>query len=79
MIKTTVNLNDVSKLKGFVEEISTIDADFDAIRGRYVIDAKSIMGMMSLDLSKPVEITVHYKSNDESELEKIEDILNRYH
>lgn len=78
MVKVTVILNEVDKLKDFVNEVSKFDMDFDAVRGRYVIDAKSIMGMMSLDLSKPVDVIVRSKTDDESEIEKILEILKRF-
>ena len=67
---TTVNicLDSIDKVKSFVNEITKFDSDFDLISGRYVIDAKSIMGIFSLDLSKPIELTIH--SDD------VEDILN---
>ena len=78
MVKVTVILNEIDKLKDFVNEVSKFDMDFDAVRGRYVIDAKSIMGMMSLDLSKPVNVIVRSKTDDESEIEKILEILKRF-
>ena len=58
---TTVNicLDSIDKVKAFVNEITKFDSDFDLISGRYVIDAKSIMGIFSLDLSKPIELTIH--------------------
>ena len=78
MVKVTVILNEVDKLKDFVNEVSKFDTDFDAVRDRYVIDAKSIMGMMSLNLSKPVDIIVHPKTDDESEIERILEILKKF-
>ena len=54
-----ISLNSIGKVKSFVNEISQFDFDFDLISGRYVIDAKSIMGIFSLDLSKEVEIVFH--------------------
>ena len=48
-----VSLNSIDKVKTFVNEIIKYDFDFDLVSGRYVIDAKSIMGIFSLDLSKP--------------------------
>ena len=39
--------------------ISKYDGDFDLTSGRYVIDAKSIMGIFSLDLSKPLKLDIH--------------------
>ena len=45
--------------KSFVNEITKYDNDFDLVSGRYVIDAKSIMGIFSLDLSKPIDLNIH--------------------
>ena len=46
-------------------------SDFDLVSGRYVIDAKSIMGIFSLDLSKPIRLDIH----DDIEADKvIEDV-----
>lgn len=44
------------------------EEDIDIIKGRYVIDAKSILGIFSLDISKPVKIKIH--SDDLSVLDK---------
>lgn len=63
MTSLMISLNSVDKVKQFVNLISRYDGDFDLISGRYVIDAKSIMGIFSLDLSKPLELQIH---NDES-------------
>ena len=54
-----ISLNSIEKVKSFVNEISKYDIDFDLVSGRYVIDAKSIMGIFSLDLSKPIELDIH--------------------
>ena len=63
-----VSLNSIDKVKAFCNEIAKFDAEFDLISGRYVIDAKSIMGIFSLDLSKPIELTIH-------ESDEIDEIL----
>jgi len=64
---TTVNicLDSIDKVKSFVNEITKFDSDFDLISGRYVIDAKSIMGIFSLDLSKPIELSIHNDNVDD--------------
>ena len=64
---TTVNicLDSIDKVKSFVNEITKFDSDFDLISGRYVIDAKSIMGIFSLDLSKPIELSIHSDNVDD--------------
>ena len=51
-----ISLNSIDKVKAFVNEITKFDNDFDLVSGRYVIDAKSIMGIFSLDLSKPIDL-----------------------
>ena len=50
-----ISLNSIDKVKSFVNTITKYDNDFDLVSGRYVIDAKSIMGIFSLDLSKPID------------------------
>ena len=64
-----ISLNSIDKVKSFVNEISKFDFDFDRVSGRYVIDAKSIMGIFSLDLSKPIDLNIH------SEGEALENVL----
>lgn len=58
-----ISLNSIDKVKSFVNEITKHDNDFDLVSGRYVIDAKSIMGIFSLDLSKPIDLNIHADSN----------------
>ena len=62
-------LNSIEKVKSFVNDITRFDADFDLVSGRYVIDAKSIMGIFSLDLSKPIELNIHSEQNADEILE----------
>lgn len=54
-----ISLNTIEKVKSFVSTINSFDNEFDLISGRYVIDAKSIMGIFSLDLSKPISLNIH--------------------
>ncbi|HIT06966.1 MAG TPA: HPr family phosphocarrier protein [Candidatus Scybalocola faecipullorum] len=56
-------LDSIDKVKAFVNEITHFDTEFDLISGRYVIDAKSIMGIFSLDLSKPITLNIHAEKN----------------
>ena len=49
-----ISLNSIDKVKSFVNDITKFDYDFDLVSGRYVIDAKSIMGIFSLALNQPV-------------------------
>ena len=58
-----ITLNSIDKVKSFVNDITKFDCDFDLVSGRYVIDAKSIMGIFSLDLSKPIDLNIHAEDN----------------
>ena len=58
-----ISLNSIDKVKSFVNDITKFSNDFDLVSGRYVIDAKSIMGIFSLDLSKPINLNIHAEEN----------------
>ena len=70
-----ISLNSIDKVKSFVNDISKFDFDFDLVSGRYVIDAKSIMGIFSLDLSKPINLNIHAEG---STLDSIMAIVQPY-
>ncbi|MCX7714449.1 MAG: HPr family phosphocarrier protein [Clostridia bacterium] len=58
-------LSSINDVKDFVNIVSKYDFDVDLTSGRYVVDAKSIMGIFSLDLSKPIKVEVHNDNCDE--------------
>lgn len=60
-----VLLNSINDIKNFVNIVSKYDYDIDLISGRYVVDAKSIMGIFSLDLSKPIKMEIHNDASDD--------------
>ena len=66
-----ISLNSIDKVKSFVNEITKYDYDFDLVSGRYVIDAKSIMGIFSLDLSRPIDLNIHAEENVDEVLETL--------
>ena len=61
-----ISLNSIDKVKSFVNDITKFDVDFDLVSGRYVIDAKSIMGIFSLDLSKPIDLNIHADNDNDT-------------
>ena len=63
MTSVKVSLSFIDKVKAFVNDISGFQADFDLVAGRYVIDAKSIMGIFSLDISKPIDLNIYAEEN----------------
>ena len=74
MTTVKISLNSIDKVKSFVNDLTKFDTDFDLVSGRYVIDAKSIMGIFSLDLSKPIDLNIHAEDN----VDEILSILDRY-
>lgn len=70
-----ISLNSIDKVKSFVNAVTQYEYDFDLISGRYVIDAKSIMGIFSLDLSKPIELAIHVEGNVDEIMETLKPYL----
>lgn len=64
MYETTIQLNAINDVKEFVNTVMRFDYDIDLVSGRYAIDAKSIMGIFSLDLSKPIKLQAHTEDPD---------------
>ena len=75
MKKVKISLNSIDKVKAFVNEVTKYDAEFDLVSGRYVIDAKSIMGIFSLDLSKPIDLNIHSENNIDEILAKLDEFI----
>ena len=71
-----ISLNSIDKVKAFVNEVTKYDAEFDLVSGRYVIDAKSIMGIFSVDLSR--ELVLRISSDDVEECKEIREKLKAF-
>lgn len=74
--RITVNLNDFATARKFINEASKFISDIDVIKGRYVIDGKSAMGIFTLDLSKPIDVQIH--SDDPYEIKRFDDIMSEF-
>lgn len=72
MVTVKISLNSIDKVKSFVNDLTKFDSDFDLVSGRYVIDAKSIMGIFSLDLSKPIDLNIHEEKDLDTVLKTLE-------
>lgn len=70
-----VKLDTIDKVKDFVNLINTFDGDYDLVSERYVIDAKSIMGIFSLDISNTLRLDIHDNSNMENPEETLKEFL----
>ena len=75
MKSVQISLNSIEKVKSFANVIAMFDYDFDLVSGRYVIDAKSIMGIFSLDLSKPITLNIHTTTDIDNVLEALKPYL----
>ncbi|MDR1532195.1 MAG: HPr family phosphocarrier protein [Clostridiales bacterium] len=74
MSSVNVLLNSIEKVKSFVNLVTTYEGDYDLASDRHIVDAKSIMGIFSLDLTKTLRLDIH----DDNELEKIKAALKDY-
>lgn len=66
MKKVKILINSIDKVKRFVSIANKFTTTMDIASGRYIIDAKSIMGIFSMDLNRPMELIIH--SKDEKEI-----------
>ena len=68
-----VSFSKVMDVKRFVEKISSLDGDIDLIDGKYIVDARSLMGILAMDLTKPIQLDIQ---NDTGEvMQAIEEFL----
>lgn len=74
MKSVNVLINTVDKVKSFVRDITKFENEFDLVSGKYVVNAKSIMGVFSLDIGKPICLNI----NTEDNAEEILDVLATY-
>ena len=72
-----ISLNSIETVKAFVSGINRIDCDMDLLseRRRFIVDAKSVMGIFSLDLSRPVTLVVH--SEDPEIIAKVTEVVEK--
>lgn len=72
-----IKLDSIDKVKDFVRAITLFDNDFDMRSGRYTIDAKSILGIFSLDLSKPIDLDIYGEEPLDAVEKALEPFLNK--
>ena len=66
-----IMLNSIDTVKAFVQTVNSFDSNFDIISGHTIIDAKSIMGILSLNLQQPLQLNI-YNDDDPQILKKLE-------
>lgn len=75
MKTVNISLNSIDKVKAFVSVITKQTGDFDLSSDRYVVDAKSIMGIFSLDLGKPLRLDIHNDSDYDTIVAKLKEFI----
>lgn len=65
MKSVNIKLSTIEDVKAFVNAVTQYNGDADLSSGRYIVDAKSIMGIFSLDLANPIALTIHGDNADE--------------
>lgn len=65
MTKVMVKLSTIESVYDFVAVVTKAECDVDIISGKYLVNAKSVMGLFSLDLRQPIEVHIHADNCDE--------------
>ena len=71
-----VKLNSLEKVKRFVDKATTFECDVDVLCRRYILDAKSIMALLSADLTEPLKVMIH--TDDYDELKRFFDMMEDF-
>lgn len=71
-----INLNEIAKVSRFANVASSFVEDVDVISGKYLVAGSSLMGLFSLDLSKPVEARID--SEDPEVIRKFEEAMKEF-
>lgn len=61
MQEINIVLRDMQAIREFVKEVVALDYDVDLVQGRYIVDAKSIMGIFALDINSPIKVVANTK------------------
>ena len=75
MCEIYIMLQTIASVKRFVAKIAAFDEDCELISGRYVIDAKSLLGIFSMDLSQKILLRIHAKGE---RLEQIKEAIGEF-
>jgi len=79
MVKTNeykINLNTINKVKEFCKDMNQFTSEIVIYRGRYIINAKSIMGIFSIDIRKSIIVEIY--SDNKNEMELFDNIIEKY-
>ena len=66
-----IKLTSIQDVREFMEIVTRCDFEIDLCSGRYVVDAKSIMGIFSLDITKPIDLNIHASEGVDEIIKKL--------
>ena len=72
MVKRNIVLGNVANVQEFNRICGHMDFDVDLAQGKYLVDAKSIMGIFSLDISQPIDLNIHAEGDDAEIMKALE-------
>jgi phosphotransferase system HPr-like phosphotransfer protein len=75
MKKTQITLKSIQDIRSFVNEVTLLDYEVDLEQGRYIVDAKSIMGIFALDTLSPITVVAYSDEKAEAFFEKIKNFI----
>ena len=75
MQEVQISLSSIDDVKQFVQTLTMFDGNFELISGKYIVDAKSILGLFSVDLSKPVILRIDV---EESKMKEVLEAIEAY-
>ncbi len=76
MYEVKIKLNTIDDVKELVSDVTAFPCDFEIISERYIIDAKSLIGIFSLDLSKTLTLVI--KSDDDKEIDYVMKSIDKF-
>ena len=74
MVKASITLRSIADVRKFVNEVTLLDFEVDLEQGRYIVDAKSIMGIFALDTLSPITLVAH-TDNADAFLKEIDEFI----
>ncbi|MBQ8381214.1 MAG: HPr family phosphocarrier protein [Clostridia bacterium] len=74
MQRISITLKSIADIRKFVNEVTLLDYEVDLEQGRYIVDAKSIMGIFALDTLSPITLVAH-SDNTEKFFEEIDEFI----
>ena len=75
MFEVQISISSIDEVKEFVQTLSMFEGEFEVLSGKYIVDAKSILGLFSVDLSKPVILKADV---DDAKRDEVLNAISKY-